>query len=489
MIGGHPSFHNIKRQHTAEADKILDDLVNKSSGVFLWVVLACRSLLDGFADCDRISELRRSVDELPEELADMFNKMLATVKKHHKEQGAKLLRMLYLYELVRRDLEHDTPDRVYRLGIRALGIARMNEDLVELRYPHYRMSTAEEVATCSNITGRLRSRTGGLLELDSRRPCKDEHGRPLCEQLNHEACFAEEAVLAFMHKTVFDFLNERHTWSLDCLNISDARFDPDTAISLCLAPGPLLGDHGIHNTVRNLLPALFWSARADAAKESLREHILWQLLKYPASALADRLITNHPPATFLSHLATSLAAEHQVLGFLRNNAILVAERRDSISNSACQCEPLIHHVMRQQLPGRPRGGSLYGQMRKLQETLIFLLSFHEDPNMLLSIGKITPWRLWLEIHFRYIAGQDTDVSPKLNEEDMSLTLKVATAFINSGADLNVHVTEHEYTVKDYLTRVVGQQFPRVQKELREMFCLIDAEQEGVQGDRVDLPGQ
>lgn len=62
----------LAEKHPLEAQEILDDIVNKSSGVFLWVVLACRSLLSGFASHGRVSELRQSADELPAELEDMF---------------------------------------------------------------------------------------------------------------------------------------------------------------------------------------------------------------------------------------------------------------------------------------------------------------------------------------------------------------------------------------------------------------------------------
>ncbi|KAH8770975.1 prion-inhibition and propagation-domain-containing protein [Diaporthe sp. PMI_573] len=83
----------LLRQSPKQAAEIVQDLVDKSSGVFLWVVLACRSLINGFADCDRLPELRRRVEELPPELHELFDLMMSKIKTRHKEEGAKLLRM------------------------------------------------------------------------------------------------------------------------------------------------------------------------------------------------------------------------------------------------------------------------------------------------------------------------------------------------------------------------------------------------------------
>ena len=52
-IGQHEYYlGKLMRRHPEEAGSIIHDLVQKSSGVFLWVILACRSLLQGFADYD-----------------------------------------------------------------------------------------------------------------------------------------------------------------------------------------------------------------------------------------------------------------------------------------------------------------------------------------------------------------------------------------------------------------------------------------------------
>jgi len=80
-------MRKLIRRHAEEALGMLEEIVSKSSGVFPWVVLACRSLISGFADYDRLPELRRRIDELPSELEDMFQHMLKNVKERHRQQS------------------------------------------------------------------------------------------------------------------------------------------------------------------------------------------------------------------------------------------------------------------------------------------------------------------------------------------------------------------------------------------------------------------
>jgi len=147
-IGRHPYLLKLKHKHPPEVDQIINDMIDKSSGVFLWVVLACRSLLSGFTDCDRISELRSLVDELPGELQQMFEKMLSRIKGRHRVQGAKLFRMVYKCEAARRRPEPTT--KSYPL-ISALGLARLDDNLVHLA----EISPKSKIEACLEIEGRL----------------------------------------------------------------------------------------------------------------------------------------------------------------------------------------------------------------------------------------------------------------------------------------------------------------------------------------------
>jgi AraC-like DNA-binding protein len=76
----HPAFRELRHGNPAYASKLMDDITSKASGVFLWVVLVVRSLLEGLTEGDRISDLQRRLDDIPGELNDLFKKMLGTLR-------------------------------------------------------------------------------------------------------------------------------------------------------------------------------------------------------------------------------------------------------------------------------------------------------------------------------------------------------------------------------------------------------------------------
>ena len=68
VLGTHSYMGELLDIDPSETTKMLEDIVSKASGVFLWVVLACRSVLTGFAAFDKVLDLRDRVDQLPLEL-------------------------------------------------------------------------------------------------------------------------------------------------------------------------------------------------------------------------------------------------------------------------------------------------------------------------------------------------------------------------------------------------------------------------------------
>jgi hypothetical protein len=60
-LGANRHMQDFLESHPQQAKQILSDLVDKAEGVFLWVVLACRSLLAGLAEGDYVHEFTNEV--------------------------------------------------------------------------------------------------------------------------------------------------------------------------------------------------------------------------------------------------------------------------------------------------------------------------------------------------------------------------------------------------------------------------------------------
>ncbi|KAL8350008.1 hypothetical protein RB598_005378 [Gaeumannomyces tritici] len=192
-VGSHPYMLTLQSFATGEDANprpIPAQLVDKASGVFLWVILACRSILEGFAACDHVDELLRRVDELPLELGELFQQMLQKVDARYHEEMAKILKICYQKIQVADLHSHFTEPTVYTLGLAILDGSRMD---YKRAMPLKRLS--------------LQQTTGSA------------HDR-----LAH-------STVEFIHRSVYDFL-ERGGLGLPSLCVSDPSFGANAAVSV-----------------------------------------------------------------------------------------------------------------------------------------------------------------------------------------------------------------------------------------------------------------
>ncbi|KAF1973645.1 hypothetical protein BU23DRAFT_639374 [Bimuria novae-zelandiae CBS 107.79] len=71
LLGRRVDFKSLEASHE-EASDLLDEIVQRSQGVFLWVYLVVRSLIDGLRNADRMSQLHERLRSLPSDLEDYF---------------------------------------------------------------------------------------------------------------------------------------------------------------------------------------------------------------------------------------------------------------------------------------------------------------------------------------------------------------------------------------------------------------------------------
>jgi hypothetical protein len=155
--------------------------------VSLWVLLACRSVLEGFAAFDNISELERRVNELAPELRKLFEHMLQAIDPRYQQEAFMLLITCQSHYMNRNTG-----------AISCLGLALQQAEFIQ----HIPPSLKRE--KCRILEGRLRSRCYGLLKIV-----------PINEEDSYWMCFCEykwdrhdqtvDGTVAFIHRTVSEF--------------------------------------------------------------------------------------------------------------------------------------------------------------------------------------------------------------------------------------------------------------------------------------------
>ncbi|KAF2277691.1 uncharacterized protein EI97DRAFT_375181, partial [Westerdykella ornata] len=79
-----------------EFQQLVEEIIAKASGVFLWVTLAVRSLLEGLTNFDRMADLRFRLKEIPDDLTQLYWHMLRSIKPaFYFNQAAKLLKIMH----------------------------------------------------------------------------------------------------------------------------------------------------------------------------------------------------------------------------------------------------------------------------------------------------------------------------------------------------------------------------------------------------------
>ncbi|RYP04282.1 hypothetical protein DL764_004545 [Monosporascus ibericus] len=235
-VGSHPYMEDLQAADPTAVGSILEAIVYKASGVFLWVVLACRSLLDGFDAFDYPEELRRRVDELPPELEDLFKHMLNNIESRYRNQAARFLRVCYEKHVnAEAKSRAQGSSSVTSNGVYTLGLALLDEHEMNLgQFPVLReLPMDERERKCRVFESRLRSRCCGLLEVHQDRRC-------FCDACD-AALFSDapdkpnygllDSNVEFMHRTVFDFLNTPNVWDSACLQTDEPDFDPNHVLS------------------------------------------------------------------------------------------------------------------------------------------------------------------------------------------------------------------------------------------------------------------
>jgi hypothetical protein len=205
-INGHARMRELCHWDAERANNLTWEIVTKACGVFLWVKLVVKSLLDGFTNRDRISDLQRRLRELPADLESFYKHILINhIPPFYYEQSSQLLQ--YFMDRPRLNINYHA-HRPPRAPICLLILSLAEEkDSMLFSYPPRQLLSSDDIQYRVNeMAARLKSRCGGLLEVSP--------------NLGH---------IGYLHRTVRDFLKLPDTRLL-LLSRTKSSFNPDEAL-------------------------------------------------------------------------------------------------------------------------------------------------------------------------------------------------------------------------------------------------------------------
>jgi len=86
-LGSTPAYLELKDDLPMEAEALVEEVVRKANGVFLWVTLVVRELCDGLADGNNLQAIRSILDSLPSGLSNLYDKLWASVMPQYAQEA------------------------------------------------------------------------------------------------------------------------------------------------------------------------------------------------------------------------------------------------------------------------------------------------------------------------------------------------------------------------------------------------------------------
>jgi hypothetical protein len=221
-LEGQDEVLRLVQDQPGEFASLINEIILKASGVFLWVSLVVKSLIEGLTNYDRMSDLRRRVKEIPDDLSHLYWHMLRSIKpSFYLGQAAKLLRIVHTAYLENRVL-----------NLQELSLAEAYEPGAPLPRAFGEIRDEEAQSRSKMIEGRVKSRCRGLLEV---------HSAGSSTLLSSE--------VNFLHQSVREFLNKPDVRKTLDEQISE-NFSPYACLLACSiamlkSRPPATGLHGV----------------------------------------------------------------------------------------------------------------------------------------------------------------------------------------------------------------------------------------------------
>jgi hypothetical protein len=175
---------------------LIEEIVEKSSGVFLWVRLVVASLLSGLTNNDHIADLQERAKQLPEELEELYIYILKRIEPFYLKQALPLIAMVQHARRPLSSLAISIADEADHDGFLNCGPKRFTEE--------------EYASRCQRIEDKIQSRCLGLLECNIRTldPSFVSHEASLERMLLYCRFARPIRRVQFMHRTVKDFFDK-----------------------------------------------------------------------------------------------------------------------------------------------------------------------------------------------------------------------------------------------------------------------------------------
>lgn len=267
-----PRMVELTSRDPLNGNNLITAIVNRASGVFLWVRLVVDRLLEGLEDHDTLAELQRTIDSLPRELGGrkgLYMRMLEDMKPAFRIQAAKFFRIVQM--------------TCSPLSLLSLSFSEVESAAIVAKTRVEQISPSEAKFQSKWMEGRLKSRCAGLLESQ---PLPASRGKTLAKMptnklkssLKSHPYVEPQLMVQFLHQTAKEFLEQEFVWDIVFNHPETLKFDANMALLkvsvMRLKKIGLDGSDPYSKLTRAweiILDALYYAARIEQEPGDLQE--------------------------------------------------------------------------------------------------------------------------------------------------------------------------------------------------------------------------
>lgn len=218
-LEGHPRMRDLSREEPVHSSELIEAIVSKASGVFLWVVIVVRNLLNGLRNRDDISDLRKRLLILPAELETLYTHMLGQVDQFYQERASRTFQIFRVLS-----------------GMRSEGLmSSLFIDIAITSTPETTISAVVEPISSEEIQKRhdhldwhLKSHCAGLIEVP------DVPVNFRCARPYHGYVREAPGRVSYLHRTVQDFVESGPVQTWLARHTDGTEFEPNISILMSL---------------------------------------------------------------------------------------------------------------------------------------------------------------------------------------------------------------------------------------------------------------
>lgn len=198
-----------KTQMSECGHDLLETLVDNADGVFLWLMLASKSINEGARNNDSAETLKKRIDQLPRDLDNLYQDMWSRAGRNNPLEYRQTAALYFKFLLATRDNVFGGWFSLFDLVLTttpiADGILHALDDASNL------ISPDSMLQKCREIEQKLKVYCVGLVEVESEVPFdkKDVANESWCGHV-YDTIYrvAKSSRLRFIHRTVSDFLSD-----------------------------------------------------------------------------------------------------------------------------------------------------------------------------------------------------------------------------------------------------------------------------------------